>query len=132
MDNDEKIDGCASGCAGCSGCGHDHSEHNMAEGASPIITLTDDEGKDVEFEVLDVVVLEDGKEFLIVTEVTEEDSDDVEVVILEIKEEAGEEIYDTVVDDKLAEKVFNEFVKQQEELTSAYEDEDNEYEEDDE
>ena len=46
MENDEKLDGCASGCAGCSGCGHDHAEHSMPEGASPIITLTDDEGKD--------------------------------------------------------------------------------------
>ena len=73
MENDEKLDGCASGCAGCSGCGHDHAEHSMPEGASPIITLTDDEGKDVEFEVLDVVALEDGKEFLIVTEVSQED-----------------------------------------------------------
>lgn len=125
MDDKENLEGCASGCAGCSGCGHDHTEHNMPEGASPIITLTDDEGKDVEFEVLDVVVLEDGREFLIVTEVSEKDSDDVEVVILEIKEDAGEEIYDTVVDDKLAEIVFNEFVKQQEELSGNVE-EDNE------
>lgn len=125
MDDKENLEGCASGCAGCSGCGHDHTEHNVPEGASPIITLTDDEGKDVEFEVLDVVVLEDGREFLIVTEVTEKDSDDVEVVILEIKEDAGEEIYDTVVDDKLAEIVFNEFVKQQEELSGNVE-EDNE------
>ena len=101
----------------------------MPEGASPIITLTDDEGKDVEFEVLDVVALEDGKEFLIVTEVSQEDTDDVEVVILEIKEEAGEEIYDTVVDEKLAERVFNEFVKQQEELSASYEDEDSEEDE---
>lgn len=129
MENDEKLDGCASGCAGCSGCGHDHAEHSMLEGASPIITLTDDEGKDVEFEVLDVVALEDGKEFLIVTEVSQEDTDDVEVVILEIKEEAGEEIYDTVVDEKLAERVFNEFVKQQEELSASYEDEDSEEDE---
>lgn len=125
MDDKENLEGCASGCAGCSGCGHDHTEHNVPEGASPIITLTDDEGKDVEFEVLDVVVLEDGREFLIVTEVSEKDSDDVEVVILEIKEDAGEEIYDTVVDDKLAEIVFNEFVKQQEELSGNVE-EDNE------
>lgn len=129
MENDEKLDGCASGCAGCSGCGHDHAEHSMPEGTSPIITLTDDEGKDVEFEVLDVVALEDGKEFLIVTEVSQEDTDDVEVVILEIKEEAGEEIYDTVVDEKLAERVFNEFVKQQEELSASYEDEDSEEDE---
>ncbi|MDD3303763.1 MAG: DUF1292 domain-containing protein [Clostridia bacterium] len=113
----EEIDGCASDCGSCSGCGHDHAEHNMPEGMSPIITLTDDDGKDVEFEVLDVVVLEDGKEFLIVSEANGKDTDDVEVVILEIKEEAGEEVYDTVVDEKLAETVFNEFVKQQEELT---------------
>ena len=50
MDNKEKIEGCASGCAGCSGCGHDHAENFLPEGMSPIITLTDDEGKDVKFE----------------------------------------------------------------------------------
>lgn len=110
----EELNGCADGCASCSGCGHDHGE--MPEDMNSIITLTDDEGNDVKFEILDVVVLEDGKEYLVVAEASEEDSDDVEVTILEIKQEDGEEVYDTVTDDKIAEKVFNEFQKQQEDL----------------
>ena len=41
----------------------------------------------------------------------DEESEDVGVVILEIKDEDGEEVYDTVIDDELAERVFQEFKK---------------------
>lgn len=116
MDKEEL--GCGGSCHSCSGCGHDH-DHEAAIPAdfSPIITLTDDNGVDTKFEVLDVVVLEDGKEFLIVAEAEEATKDDVEVVILEIKEENGEEVYDTVTDEELGKKVFDEFVKQQEDYS---------------
>lgn len=118
MSDKEKIEGCASGCAGCSGCGHEHghAENFLPEGMSPIITLTDDEGKDVKFEVLDVVVLDDDKEFLVVSEVSEDEKEEMEVVILEIKQEGDEEVFDTVTDDAVAERVFNEFVNGQNEL----------------
>ena len=89
MENEE-LNGCASGCAGCSGCGHEHME--LPEDMSPIITLTDEDGTDVKFEILDVVALDDERSFLVVTEASEEDSDDVEVVILEIKEDGEEEV----------------------------------------
>ncbi|MDO4282218.1 MAG: DUF1292 domain-containing protein [Clostridia bacterium] len=115
MANNEEVNGCASGCAGCSGCGHDHME--LPEDMSPIITLTDEDGKDVKFEILDVVALEDERSFLIVTEVAEEETEgDVEVVILEIKQDGEEEVYDTVTDEELAKEVFDRFTKQQEEL----------------
>lgn len=113
MDKEEL--GCSGSCHSCSGCGHDH-EDTLPEDFSPIITLTDDNGEDTKFEVLDVVVLEDGKEFLVVAEPEDVEKGDVEVVILEIKEEDGEEYYDTVVDEELGKKVFDEFIKQQEEL----------------
>ncbi len=115
--NDEdEIDGCGTDCSSCAGCGsdHDHSHEEVGEGMSPIITLTDEDGNDIKFEILDVVVLEDGKEFLVVAEAEGEDSDDVEVTILEIKQEDGEEVYDTVTDEALAQKVFDEFTAQQE------------------
>lgn len=116
----EELGGCASGCGSCSGCGHDHDhaheDMELPEGMSPVITLTDEEGNDVKFEILDVVVLDDETEYLVVTEHSEEEKDDVEVVILSIKEVDGEEVYDTVTDEKLAEKVFNEFTKQQEDM----------------
>lgn len=119
MSKDEKIEGCASGCAGCSGCGHDHAESFLPEGLSPVITLTDENGKDSKFEILDVVVLEDEREFLVVSEVSNDEKEDIEVVILEIKQEGEEEVYDTVTDYKLAEKIFNEFVKQQKDLEKS-------------
>ena len=110
--NKEEMNGCASGCGSCSGCGHDHGE--LPDDISPIVTLTDEEGNDVRFEIVDVVVLEDNREFLIVAEAERENEDDVEVTILEIKEVDGEEVYDTVTDEQLGKKVFDEFIKNQE------------------
>ena len=102
--------GCTGSCSSCAGC---ESTEGLFDENSPVITLTDDEGVDVKFEVLDVVVLEDGKEYLVVAKVDDMEKDDVEVVMLEIKEEDGEEVYDTVTDEETAKKVFDEFVKQQ-------------------
>mgnify|MGYP004574670085 FL=1 len=114
-ENQEEILGCGGSCSACAGCGHDH-EMELPEDFEPVITLTDDKGNDVRFEILDVVVLEDGKEYLILTEADKEEvNEDVEVTILEIKQEDGEEVYDTVTDDAVAEKVFNKFVEQQDE-----------------
>ncbi len=111
--SEEEVKGCSAGCAGCSGC-HDHEDMELPEGMSPIITLTDEEGKDIKFQILDVVALEDERSFLIVAEADKMESEDVEVVILEIKEDGDEEVYDTVTDEKLAQKVFDEFMKNQE------------------
>lgn len=124
MENEKDINGCGpAGCSGCSGCGSDNGHEEKLSEFSPVITLTDDEGKDSKFEILDVVVLEE-KEYLVVAEVQEDEAvENVEVVILEITEEDGEEVYDTVVDDELAKKVFDEFIKQQEELEEDDEEE---------
>ena len=113
MDNKEELNACAGSCAGCSGCGHDHENIEIPEDFSPIITLTDENGEDVQFEILDVVVMEDEKEYLIVAPVLDEEKEDVEVVILEIKEEDGEEVYDTVTDEEVGKAVFDKFVEQQ-------------------
>lgn len=121
---EENMDNCVGNCQGCSGCGESHDDAYIPNEISPIITLTDENGVDSKFEILDVVVIEDGREFLVVTEAKEEDVEDVEVVILEIKQENGEEVYDTVTDDKLAEKVFNEFMSQQESLAESLSEDD--------
>lgn len=115
MDNKEELNSCAAGCASCAGCGHDHEDF---QDFSPVITLTDEEGQDVQFEILDVVVMDDGKEYLITAEAKEEtkENEELDVVILEIKEEDGEEVYDTVTDEEVGKAVFDRFVKQQEEL----------------
>ena len=44
-----------------------------------------------------------------------EETENVEVNILEIKDVDGEEVYDTVTDEELGKKVFEEFTKNQEE-----------------
>ena len=109
----QNVKGCSTeGCAGCSGCG-DHEEETDFD---PIITLTDENGVDVKFEIVDVVALEDEKQYLVVTEIGQEEKDEQEVTILEIKEEDGEEVYDTVTDKDIAEKVFEAFQAQQDDL----------------
>ena len=114
---------CAGSCSACHGCSHEAEDFELPEDFEPVITLTDDKGNDVRFEILDVVILEDGKEYLVLSEVGKDDDDEktdvesenIEVTILEIKDVDGEEVYDTVTDEKVAEKVFDIFVKQQEE-----------------
>ena len=121
MSKEHENNGCASGCASCAGCGHDHADFELPADFSPVITLTDEEGNDVQFEIVDIVVMDDEKEYLIVSEASEEEREDVEVVILEIKQEDGEEVYDTVTDDEVGKAVFDRFVKQQEELEASEE-----------
>ncbi len=106
---------CTHSCDCCSGCGHSHEEDvNLPDDFEPIITLTDEDGKEIKFEILDVVALEkNNKEYLIVAEVSEEEKDDVEVTILEINQDGEEEVYDTVTDEAIAQEVFDVFQKQQ-------------------
>ena len=109
MDEKEEF-GCASSCEGCHAChSHDHDEEMDFELEDGILTFTDEEGNDVEFEILDALTV-DEKQYLVVMQ-ADEDSENAGVVILEINEEDGEEVYDTVIDDEVAEKVFQEFKK---------------------
>ena len=84
----EEFGGCSGSCSSCAGC-------------------------ETTFEKLDVVVLEDGRSFLIVSEITENISEEVEIVILEIKTEDGENVYDTLTDKELQKEVYKRFLKQQ-------------------
>lgn len=104
---DEELVGCSGSCGSCGGCGYSDEE------ALPVLVLTDENGKEVTFEKLDVVVLEDGRSFLIVSELKEDYEEEVEVVILEIKEEDGEQVYDTLTDEDLLKDVYSRFLKQQ-------------------
>lgn len=106
MDNEELV-GCSGSCGSCGGCG------SVDEESLPVLVLTDENGKEVTFEKLDVVVLEDGRSFLIVSELKEDYEEEVEVVILEIKEEDGEQVYDTLTDEELLKDVYSRFLKQQ-------------------
>lgn len=113
FEDDEEVN-CTHSCHSCAGCGHDH-DVEIPEDFEPVITLTAEDGKEIKFEILDVVALEEtAKEYLIVAPAEDMDKDDIEVTILEINQDGDEEVYDTVVDEKVAEKVFNVFQKQQE------------------
>jgi uncharacterized protein YrzB (UPF0473 family) len=122
-ENEEELEtrtGCSSGCESCGGC-HDNGEEDY----EPTITLIDEDGKESKFEILDVIVLENEKQYLVVTEAGKDESE-AEAVILEIKEENGEEIYDTVTDEAIADEVFNAYVAQFDEDDDDSEDDDDE------
>lgn len=122
MKEDEEVVGCGCSCSSCDSCPSAKNEENDDEMVDGILTFTDEEGKDVEFQILDTIAVDD-KEYLVVLPIDEENEEDEDqgVVILEIKEEDGEEVYDTVVDEAEADKVFEIFQKQCEEEDEAAE-----------
>lgn len=81
------------------------------ETESALITLTDDEGNEVEFEFLDVIEY-DGDEYIVLIE---NDEDDDEVVILKINalDEETEE-YVSIDDEEILQTVFEMFKKKYE------------------
>jgi len=84
-------------------------EIEMDDENENFVTLTDDNGEDVSFEVLDVI---DYKEREFAVLLPFEDTED-EVVILEVIAGEDEETdeFISVEDDDLVEEVFEEFLK---------------------
>ncbi len=113
MNNENNELGCTGNCASCHG--HDMAEEEMMEFDGKI-TLVDEEGNEVEFDVLDAVLLNDN-EYIIVapSEDVENDEKEIEVVILKVEVEGDDESYVTVTDETEFEAVFEEFKKQNEE-----------------
>lgn|SRR5574344_2021213 len=70
-----------------------------------VIVLTDEDGKDVEFEWLDTIEMND-KTYVVVVP-TEEETD--EVVILKMEKEDEEETFVGLEDEKEINQVFEEF-----------------------
>ena len=74
-----------------------------------IITLNDEEGKEIKFEFLDIVELDD-EEYVVLLPVSDEgEEDEGEVVILKLEdtdEESEEESYVGVEDEEILNKVF--------------------------
>lgn len=82
------------------------NEELMNEEEISILSLTDEEGNEVEFELIDSVDFE-GVEYLILLPPEEEAS---EVVILEVEpHEDGTESYLSVDDERVLNEVFNVF-----------------------
>ena len=71
-----------------------------------IIVLNDEDGNEVEFEYLDAVEM-DGKEYIILLPVEEQENG--EVVIFRVEGEEENETYVGLDDEEEAEKVFNLF-----------------------
>ena len=74
------------------------------EGA--LITLTDDEGNEVEFEFVDVVEFE-GEEYIVLIE-NDEDADEVVILKINAIDEDTEE-YVSIDDDELLQSIFEIF-----------------------
>ena len=78
-----------------------------------IITLTDDEGNEYEFEHIDTIEL-DGKMYLAFTEADANNDESVsEIIILRLdKDENGDEVLATVDDEAELEKAYEAFMEE--------------------
>ncbi|MGM9588571.1 MAG: DUF1292 domain-containing protein [Faecousia sp.] len=82
------------------------NENMIPEEEVSILTLTDENGQDVEFEYLDVIEYE-GKEYLVLLPVDEEEA---EIVILEVEPVDEEnENYLAVTDEAVLDAVYGIF-----------------------
>ncbi len=78
------------------------------ENDDALITLTDDEGNEVEFEFLDVVEY-DGDEYIVLIE-NDEDADEVVILKINALDEENEE-YVSIDDEEVLQTVFDMFKK---------------------
>lgn len=73
-----------------------------------IITLTDDEGNDVDFLLLDVVEY-DGGDYLVLLPLAEEEDEEDNVLILKVEQTEEGESYAGIEDDNILNAVFDLF-----------------------
>lgn len=76
------------------------------EFGNDLVTLTDEDGNEVEFEHIDTVEYE-GETYLAFIPAELSLEEEAEVVILQVVEENGEEILASVEDDAIADAVFD-------------------------
>ena len=81
------------------------------ENEGALITLTDDEGNEVEFEFLDVIEY-DGDEYRVLIE-NDEDADEVVILKINALDEENEE-YVSIDDEEILQTVFDMFKKKYE------------------
>ena len=86
-------------------------ENFEGEELDNLITLNDEEGKEVKFEFLDLVELDDEEYVVLLPVVEEGQEEDGEVVILKLEdtENDEEESYVSVDDEEVLNKVFEIF-----------------------
>ena len=101
---------------------------NENEELDNIIVLNDEDGKEVEFEFLDIVEL-DGEEYVVLLPVEDEESEEEgEVVILKVEdsEDDEEESYVSVDDEDILNQVFEIFKEKFKDEFNFVEDDDEE------
>lgn len=80
---------------------------------STFVTISDDDGNQYELEHLDTIEYGDDLYMAFLpTELDENGNQPTEMVILKVVEENGEEIFETIDDDELMEKVYEAFMEQ--------------------
>lgn len=87
----------------------DNNKELLEENEGMLITLTDDEGNDVDFEFLDVVEY-DHDEYVVLIE-NDEDADEVVILRINSLDEETEE-YVSIDDEELLMAVFEKFKSQ--------------------
>lgn len=83
----------------------------MDEELTNVITLNDEDGKEVQFEFLDLIEL-DSEEYAVLLPVEEDEDSEGEVVILKVEDsedDSEEETYVSVDDEETLNKVFEIF-----------------------
>ncbi len=115
MSEEVECNGVCEGCA-CHGGSHEEPEFDGK------VTLVDEDGNEVEFEVLDAVLLEENEYIIVAPSESLTEEADIEVVVLKVETVDGEESYVTVTEEAEFEKVFEEFKKQNEEELNFKED----------
>ncbi len=76
-----------------------------------IISLTDEEGQEIELEHLDTLEYNENTYMAFIPADLSEDEDEVDFIILKVEEEDGEEILVSLEDEKEASEVYEEFMK---------------------
>lgn len=104
MSEDKKKCGCGCDCDHehdhCD-CGHDHEHCDCGcdDCESEFVTLTDENGVETEFEVIEGLE-HDGTLYLALTEAANEDSDNVEFILLKVVEEGDESVLVSIDDEQ--------------------------------
>ncbi len=82
----------------------------MSEYGSDYITLTDEEGNEVELEHLDTLEYE-GETYMAFGLEDEENEDEISVVIMQVVKEGDEELLEEVEDEELQETIYGLFME---------------------
>jgi uncharacterized protein YrzB (UPF0473 family) len=82
----------------------------MSEYGNDFITLTDEDGKEVELEHLDTIE-HGGETYMLFGIADEENDEEMAVVIMQVVEADNEEMLEEVQDEQLLDEIYNIFLE---------------------